>query len=88
MRTTIDLAPDVLKRLRDTAHEENRPFKTIVDEVVRVGLLTRQPPQSKQPVEFPTWNFGFTPEVNLTKALALAAELEDQEIIRKMELGK
>ena len=88
MRTTIDLAPDVLERLWDVAHAENRPFKTIVDEVMRVGLLTRSPALTTQGVDLPTWNFGFAPEVNLTKALALAAELEDQEIIRKMEQGK
>lgn len=31
---------------------------------------------------------GLRPGIDLTKALQLAAELEDAEIVRKLELGK
>lgn len=40
------------------------------------------------PVRFATYAMGQQPAVDLTKALRLAAELEDEEIARKLALGK
>ncbi|HTB64217.1 MAG TPA: hypothetical protein VK737_11600 [Opitutales bacterium] len=35
-----------------------------------------------------TYNMGANPDIDFNKANALAAELEDEEIMRKLALGK
>jgi plasmid stability protein len=86
MRTTFDLDDDLIKQLRDRAHKQRRSSKAVLDEVVRAGLGKTATPRRKK-ITFPTYNMG-QPAVDMTKALALAAEMEDQEIIRKLQLGK
>jgi plasmid stability protein len=86
MRTTFDLDADLIKQLRDRAHKQGRSSKAVLEEVVRAGLGKTAAPQRKK-ITFPTYNMG-QPTVDITKALALAAEMEDQEIIRKLQLGK
>ena len=75
MRTTVTLEPDVQKLLKDAAHSSGRPFKQVLNEAVRAGL---QRPRSKAPpFEQPVFSLGRA-RVDLTKASALAADLEDQ----------
>jgi len=85
MRTTIDLDPDVDARLRAVARERKVPLRVVINDALRAGVggvaeIT--------PYTMPSRRIGFRPEINLDKALRLAAELEDQEILRKIELGK
>jgi len=86
MRTTIDLDPDVHKLVRDTAHKEHRSTRAVVNEGLRDSLGTK-PAIKRKKITLPTYDMG-EPLVDLTKALALASDLEDEEIIRKMALGK
>lgn len=86
MRTTMDLDPDVIKLVRDTAHKQHRTTKAVVNEGLRTSLGAK-PVTKRKKITLPTYNMG-EPLVDLTKALALAAELEDEEIIRKLALGK
>ena len=87
MRTTITLDHDVHAALNEAAHRSGRSFKSTVNDVLRAGL-SRQPHSStrRAPPEFPTYAMG-EPLVDLTKALALAAELEDQDFIAKFGRG-
>ena len=41
MRTTLTLDPDVGERLREAAHRERKPFRTVVNEALRLGLGLR-----------------------------------------------
>lgn len=87
MRTTITLDDDVAAQLRRLAHETGRPFKQVVNDALRAGLL----PRSTTPHEdlsFPTYPLGLRPEINLDQARRLAAELEDDAIVHKLELRK
>lgn len=91
MRTTVTLDPDVEKLIRRAMRETGEPFKQVLNRAVRNALQSqapvRKPGRLSKPVRLPTFNMG-KPLVDLTKALALAAELEDQEIIAKMRAGK
>jgi plasmid stability protein len=82
----MTLDDDLTKRLRDTAHREHRSFKAVCNEAVRAGL-DKKPAGKRRKFTFPTYDMG-QPAIDLTKALAIAAEMEDQEIIRKLQLGK
>lgn len=86
MRTTLTLDDDVAAMLHQVAKERGISFKEAVNTALRAGLVAEIP----RPRRFtmPTSNMGVRPGINLDKALQLAAELEDEEIIRKLELGK
>ena len=86
MRTTITLDPDVAVRLRALARERGEPFKTTVNAVLRRGLSDDEP--RARPFVVRARPLGLRQGVDLDRALALAAELEDQETIRKLELRK
>ncbi len=84
MRTTITLEPDVVDLLRREAAQQHVSFKDAVNSAIRQGLSTRAEAEA---YEVPTFDLG-TPVVPLTAALRLAADLEDDAIIRKMDVGK
>lgn len=85
MRTTIDLDPDVDARLRATARERNVPLRTVINEALRAGL---RPAATRQPYVLPTRPLGIRSHIDVDKALQVADEDEDREIIRKLELRK
>jgi hypothetical protein len=86
MRTTVTLDPDVEAKLRDAMRERGVSFKVALNDAVRAGIGGAAPVARK----FKTQSFpmGLKPGVNIDKALQLAGELEDAEIIRKLELRK
>jgi hypothetical protein len=84
MRTTVTLDPDVARLLEEAQHRSKRPFKQVLNDAVRAGLkrpVARVPPFKQQ-----VFSLG-RPKVDLTKAGALAAELEDQDILAKARSG-
>jgi hypothetical protein len=86
MRTTVTLDPDVEAKLKATMRERGVSFKAALNDAVRSGLDrgSREPKLYRMPTD----PMGLQPGINLDKALRLAGELEDEEIIRKLELGK
>lgn len=86
MRTTVTLDPDVAAKLRAVMRERGVSFKEALNDSVRAGLKTdSQPSRSFRVHARP---LGVRPGINLDKALALAGEMEDAEILRKLELRK
>jgi len=85
MRTTVTLDPDVVAELRRVAHERGTSFKEVLNDAIRAGLSTSG---SAKPYQTPSRSLGLRPGINLDKALQLAGELEDSEIVRKLELRK
>jgi hypothetical protein len=75
MRTTVTIDPDVQALLRRAMREQGEPFKRVLNAALRKGLRAgeRKP---AQPFRQRTFDLG-RPLVDLTKALSLAAELED-----------
>lgn len=86
MRTTVTLDPDVAARLQRIARERGTSFTAAVNATLRAGLDAG--PRVGRPYREVTRSLGVRPGVDLTKALALAAELEDEETRRKLELRK
>ena len=88
MRTTLDIAEDILRELKGLARKSDRPVTEVANEVLRRGLAAQRgaPKKSRRYKESPV-DMG-EPRVDLTKALALAAELEDEEHLRKFQLRK
>jgi hypothetical protein len=86
MRTTVTLDPDVEAKLKATMRERGVSFKVALNDAVRAGL--NGPAPARRGFTMPTAPLGALPGVNLDKALTLAGEMEDEEILRKRELGK
>jgi hypothetical protein len=86
MRTTVTLDPDVEAKLRATMRERGVSFKAALNDAVRSGLATGVQPRKRFRVQ--SKPMGVRPGVNLDKALRLAGEMEDAEILRKLELRK
>ncbi len=84
MRTTITLDPDVEALIKTAMAEERLSFKQAVNQAIRAGLA----PRSREPFRQRTFDMGFRPDVAYDRALQLASGLEDEELLRKMAVGK
>lgn len=88
MRTTFRIDDDLLARLKEAAEREGVPLTRLVNRVLRAGLATLgsavadAPPYTEE-----TFAMG-EPRVDLHKAGTLAALLEDEELVRRLGLGK
>lgn len=86
MRTTLTLDDDVAAQLKAAARERGTSFKEAVNSALRRGLSTQSAPT--HPYELPARPLGLRSGVDADKALRLAGELEDAELVRKLELRK
>lgn len=85
MRTTVTLDDDLADKVKGVAADEGISFKEALNRVLRAGLAARAEPRTYRTQARP---LGLRRGVDLTQALRLAADLEDEEIARKIELGK
>jgi hypothetical protein len=86
MRTTVTLDPDVASKLRQVTRERGLSFKAALNEALRAGLSDGS--RSARRYRMPVRDMGVRQGVDLDHALRLADELEDAEILRKLELRK
>jgi hypothetical protein len=86
MRTTITLDPDVAARLKQLMRERGISFKQAVNAVLRAGFGSDK--AGPRPYRVRTHDMGLRPDIDLDKALRLADALEDEELIRKLQLRK
>lgn len=84
MRTTITLDPDVEALVKLAMRERGLTFKQAVNEAIRTGATTRRTRARRE--TFPVYDMG-GPLVDVTKALRLAGELEDQELAARLARG-
>ena len=88
MRTTVRIDDELLLKLKELAREQNMSLTRLIDRTLRAGMQDpREPRRPRRRYREQTHPMG-APSVKLDKALALAAALEDQEIVRKMKLRK
>lgn len=88
MRTTLTLDDAIARSLKKLAHESDKPFKQVVNEVLLRGLSQ---PAAAAPRRYRLEAASLgqpAPGVNLDKALTLADALEDQAICDKLEQRK
>ncbi len=84
MRTTVTLDPDVEAKLKATMRERGVSFKAALNDAVRAGLAGELTPQKPFRVKPAPLGARF----NIDKALQVAGEMEDEEILRKLDMGK
>jgi len=82
MRTTVTLDPDVDALIRRLMARRHISFKEALNQAVRAGLK----PAPTAPFRTPTFAMG-EPLVDIDRALRLVAELEDEELSRKLARG-
>jgi hypothetical protein len=86
MRTTLTLDESLARELKKRAAATGRPFKEVVNEAIARGLAG---PRRAARYRLRTVSLGGAKEgVDLTKAVRLAAALEDEEWARKLALRK
>jgi len=88
MRTTLTIADDILREMKARAHETGVSLTRVANDVLRAGL-DRRPGASRPRRRYreEVADLG-EPRVNLDRALALAAQLEDEETLRELEQRK
>jgi hypothetical protein len=85
MRTTVTLDPDAAALVQRRMRERGVTFKQAVNDAIRAGLT--QEDATVEPFRTRTADLG-APSVNLDRALQLAGDLEDEELVRKQRVGK
>jgi hypothetical protein len=86
MRTTVTLDEDVEAKLRQVARERGVSFKAALNESVRAGLGGEG--RSTRAYRMPSRRMGVRKGVDLDHTGRLLGELEDAEIVRKLQLRK
>jgi hypothetical protein len=82
MRTTVTLDPDTEHIVRLRMKERGVSFKRALNDAIRDGVADR--PAARH--ETPTFDMG-APTVDITKAMRLAGELEDEALIARIRRG-
>lgn len=83
MRTTVTLDPDTEQLVRRRMKERGVSFKEALNDAIRAGALS---PADRVPFQTRTASLGQS-QVNLDRALQLVADLEDDDLVRKMRAG-
>jgi hypothetical protein len=83
MRTTVTLDDDTLAVIKARMTEQGTSFKEALNDAIREGAARRPTPPA---FVTRTADLG-VPSVSLDRALQLAAELEDEELIRRQRRG-
>jgi hypothetical protein len=87
VRTTVSLDPDLAASLRELARQRGDSFTDTLNSTLRRGLAAGRA-RSGRPYRLASRRLGLRPGIDLEHALHVAAELEDAETIRKLELRK
>jgi hypothetical protein len=83
VRTTVTLDPDTAALIQRRMRERGISFKQALNEAIRAGAGGNR----EAPFRTATAALG-VPVVNLDRALQLAGELEDDELVRRTRVGK
>jgi hypothetical protein len=84
MRTTITLDPDTRRLVELAMRERGLTFKEAVNEAIRAGLQPRRATAGS----YTTARSLGPARIDLTKALQVAAAMEDEELARRLAEGR
>ncbi len=88
MRSTFRIDDDVLEELKSQARQQQVPLTRVVNRVLRAGLAASGGRGAKRKRYRESTHAMGAPRADLDKALALAAGLEDEEVLRKLAMRK
>lgn len=84
MRTTVTLDPDTEALVRRRMRERGVSFKVALNEALREALRTKP---TAQPFTTAPADLGRS-RIPLERALQIAGDLEDEELVRKARAGR
>lgn len=84
MRTTITLTPEAEALVQKAMRERGVSFKKAVNDAIVTALTAGR---ARESFSTPTFDMGRA-KVPVERALQLAGNLEDEELLRKMSVGK
>jgi hypothetical protein len=84
MRTTLTLDPDVERMLDDEVHRTRRPFKQVVNDVLRRGLAPRLADEALEPYRVTVHRAKLRPGIDPTSLNRLVDELDDEATLAKV----
>ena len=87
MRTTVRIDDELLLKLKEQARKEDTSLNRLLDRTLRAGMRAAPKPSLRRRRHRERTHAMGQPRIKLDKALALAAALEDEEIVRKL-LGR
>ena len=79
MRTTLSIDDDVIERARAVSAKLNTPFKTIVNEALRVGLDQVEQPAKQRQYKTKPHKMGLRQGRNLDNIQELLAQIEGED---------
>ncbi len=89
MRTTLTLRDDIAEALKKQAFQSGKSFKDTVNEILLVGLTTTNMPRQAKSYSLKPVRMGSaSANIDIDQALQIADTLENDEIIRKLQLRK
>lgn len=88
MRTTVRVDDELLEQLKAQAQKEKVSLTRLINRTLKAGLQVGRARRPKRPLYRERAQALGAPRVSLDKALALAAALEDEEIVREFALRK
>lgn len=88
MRSTVRIDDDLMVELKARAGAASVSLTRMLNRTLRLGLRAPvEQAESRRTFRQSTYRLG-SPRLGIDKGLALAAELEDEEVARKMSLRK
>jgi len=88
MRTTLRIDDDLMAELKRAARDRDEPISRVVNRVLRRGLAGERAERSTRPPHREETHAMGAPLADLTKALAVAEALEEDEVRRELERRK
>jgi hypothetical protein len=85
MKKTIEIDDELLRELKQRAARENLPLDTVLNTALRKGLWSLSTMSQLRGEQ--VFSMG-QPLFNVDKALEFAADLEDEEILKRLAQGK
>ena len=76
MRTTLTLDDDVAAKLKAEARRSGRPFRDIVNEMLRRGLASRRIPAQRPHFKVKARDLGLKPGLSLDNVWELIEQIE------------
>ena len=80
----MTLDPDLEAQLKEIARERDVSFREVLNSTLRAGLTMESPAPKR--FEVKARPLGARPDIDLSRALRLADQLEDQAVAHKLEL--
>ncbi|MFW5806715.1 MAG: hypothetical protein ACOCWU_03515 [Spirochaetota bacterium] len=86
MRTTINISDDLMRELKRFADARHQSLSSVVNELLHAHVRGER--RRAEDCRRQTYPLGARPGINFHKSLDLAAEMETDYTIDKLELGK